>query len=139
MGLAAALAAALSALLSSSFLSSSRSICVRGAVEKRIAIGYMGALGFKLRQEAVLETLAADVLKSSEIEGEHLDPEQVRSSIARRLGIDIGALTRVDRQRFGQHELHAEVRDRRERGAPMLLLEPCVRRKMFALTLQQLR
>src|SRR5579863_7064066 len=60
-------------------------------------IGHMEALGFKLRQEAVLETLTADVLKSSEIEGEHLDPEQVRSSIARRLGIDIGALKPADR------------------------------------------
>jgi Fic family protein len=68
-------------------------------------IGYMGALGFKLRQEAVLETLAADVLKSSEIEGEHLDPEQVRSSIARRLGIDIGALKPADRNVEGVVEM----------------------------------
>jgi hypothetical protein len=48
----------------------------------------MEALGFKLRQEAVLRTLTEDVLKSSEIEGEKLDAEQVRSSIARRLGMD---------------------------------------------------
>ena len=41
----------------------------------------------------MLQTLTADVLKSSEIEGERLDPEQVRSSIARRLGMDIDALT----------------------------------------------
>jgi Fic family protein len=53
-------------------------------------IGHMEALGFKLRDEAVLETITEDVLKSSEIEGELLDKEQVRSSIARRLGIDIG-------------------------------------------------
>ncbi len=59
--------------------------------------GHMEALGFNLRQEAVLRTLTADVLKSSEIEGEKLDAEQVRSSIARRLGIDIGALTPADR------------------------------------------
>jgi hypothetical protein len=51
----------------------------------------MEALGFNLRQEAVLQTLTEDVLKSSEIEGEKLDPAQVRSSIARRLGMDIGA------------------------------------------------
>src|ERR1044071_598344 len=57
-----------------------------------VLIGHMGALGFGLRQEAVLQTLTADVLKSSEIEGEKLDAEQVRSSIARRLGMDIGAL-----------------------------------------------
>jgi len=60
-------------------------------------IGHMEALGFKLRQEAVLQTLTADVLKSSEIEGEKLDVEQVRSSIARRLGMDIGALKPADR------------------------------------------
>ena len=57
----------------------------------------MAALGFTLRQEAVVETLTADVLKSSEIEGDKLDPGQVRCSIARRLGIDIGALKRSDR------------------------------------------
>ena len=43
-------------------------------------IGHMEALGFKLQQEAVLQTLTADVLKSSEIEGEKLDAEQVRRS-----------------------------------------------------------
>jgi hypothetical protein len=55
-------------------------------------LGRMEALGFKLRQEAVLRTLTENVLKSSEIEGEKLDAEQVRSSIARRLGMDIGGL-----------------------------------------------
>src|SRR6202050_4401950 len=60
-------------------------------------IGHMEALGFNLRQEAVLQTLTEDVLKSSEIEGEKLDPAQVRSSIARRLGMDIGALKPADR------------------------------------------
>lgn len=60
-------------------------------------IGRMEALGFKLRQEAVLQTLTADVLKTSEIEGEKLDAEQVRSSIARRLGIDVAALKSADR------------------------------------------
>jgi Fic family protein len=58
--------------------------------------GHMAALGFDLRQEAVLQTLTADVLKSSEIEGEKLDAEQVRSSIARRLGMDIGGLKPSD-------------------------------------------
>jgi Fic family protein len=51
-------------------------------------IGHMQGLGFSLRKEAVLQTLTQDVLKSSEIEGEKLDSQQVRSSIARRLGID---------------------------------------------------
>ena len=68
-------------------------------------IGHMEALGFKLRQEAVLQTLTADVLKSSEIEGEKLDPEQVRSSIARRLGMDIGALKPADRNVEGVVEM----------------------------------
>src|SRR5216684_7504397 len=60
-------------------------------------LGRMEALGFKLRQEAVLRTLTEDVLKSSEIEGEKLDAEQVRSSIARRLGMDVGGLQPADR------------------------------------------
>ena len=47
-------------------------------------LGRMENLRFKLRQEAVLRTLTEDVLKSSEIEGEKLDAEQVRSSVARR-------------------------------------------------------
>ena len=51
----------------------------------------MAALGFDLQQEAVLQTLTADVLKSSEIEGEKLNAEQVRSSIARRPGMDATA------------------------------------------------
>ncbi|PCH74997.1 MAG: cell filamentation protein Fic [Flavobacteriaceae bacterium] len=52
-------------------------------------VGKMEALGFSLRNEAVLETLTLDVLKSSEIEGEILDVEQVRSSLAKRLGLQI--------------------------------------------------
>jgi len=68
-------------------------------------VGRMEALGFKLRQEAVLQTLTADVLKSSEIEGEVLDAEHVRSSIARRLGVDIGALKPSDRHVEGIVEM----------------------------------
>src|SRR5271168_1782854 len=68
-------------------------------------IGHMEALGFHLRQEAVLETLTADVLKSSEIEGERLDTAQVRSSLARRLGMDIGALKPADRNVEGIVEM----------------------------------
>jgi len=56
-------------------------------------IGRMEALGFDLQAEAVLHTLTADVVKSSEIEGEALDKEQVRSSVARRLGMNIAGLT----------------------------------------------
>ena len=68
-------------------------------------IGRMEALGFKLRAEATLETLTVDVIKSSEIEGEVLDRNQVRSSIARRLGMDIGALTPADRNVEGVVEM----------------------------------
>src|SRR5260370_27546571 len=67
--------------------------------------GHMEAVGFNLQREAVLQTLSTDVLKSSEIEGEKLDPEQVRSSIARHLGMDIGALKPVDRNVEGVVEM----------------------------------
>ena len=70
-----------------------------------LLIGQMRALGFRLQLEAVLQTLTADVIKSSEIEGEKLDAEQVRSSIARRLGIDIGALKPADRDVEGVVEM----------------------------------
>ena len=68
-------------------------------------IGRMEGLGFQLRTEAVLDTLTEDVLKSSEIEGEKLDRDQVRSSIARRLGMDIGALAPADRNVEGVVEM----------------------------------
>ena len=68
-------------------------------------LGRMEDLGFDLRQEAVLETLTGDVVKSSEIEGERLDGEQVRSSVARRLGMDIGGLRHVDRNVDGIVEM----------------------------------
>ena len=68
-------------------------------------IGGMEAIGFDLRNEAVLRTLTEDVLKSSEIEGEMLEKKQVRSSLARRLGMDIGALTPADRHVEGVVEM----------------------------------
>ncbi len=68
-------------------------------------IGRMEALGIHLRAEAVLRSLTNEVLKSSEIEGELLDQEQVRSSIARRLGMDIGALAPIDRDVEGVVEM----------------------------------
>ncbi len=75
-------------------------------------IGHMEALGFNLRQEAVLHTLTDDVLKSSEIEGEKLDTEQVRSSIARRLGMDTGALKPADRHVEGVVEMMLDATSR---------------------------
>ncbi len=68
-------------------------------------LGRMSALGFDLRQEAVLGMLTEDVVRSSEIEGEVLDTEQVRSSVARRLGMDTGGLLHVDRNVEGIVEL----------------------------------
>ena len=60
-------------------------------------IGKMEALGFDLQNEAFLETLTADILKSNEIEGVVLNKEEVRSSIARRLGINVGGLPPINR------------------------------------------
>ena len=60
-------------------------------------LGRMASLGFSLREEANLQSLTEEAVKSSEIEGEILNKDQVRSSLARHLGIDIGALTQADR------------------------------------------
>jgi Fic family protein len=68
-------------------------------------MGRMEGLGFPLQKEAELRTLTLDVLKSSEIEGEHLNPDQVRSSIARRLGLDIGGTEAADRHVEGVVEM----------------------------------
>jgi Fic family protein len=68
-------------------------------------IGKMETLGFDLRNKAFLDTLTLDVLKSSEIEGEFLDPDQVRSSIARRLGMEIAGAVESDRNVEGVVEM----------------------------------
>lgn len=68
-------------------------------------LGGMRALGFDLRSEASLRTLTDDVVKSSAIEGERLDPEEVRSSIARRLGLDAGGLVPASRDVEGVVEM----------------------------------
>ena len=68
-------------------------------------VGRMEALGFDLRREAVLGTLVEDVVKSSDIEGEKLDAGQVRSSVARRLGMDVGGIGRADRDVEGVVEM----------------------------------
>jgi Fic family protein len=60
-------------------------------------LGRMESLGFELKQETSLSTLTNDVVKSSAIEGKNLNPEEVRSSIARRLGIDIAGLVPASR------------------------------------------
>ena len=68
-------------------------------------VGRMEAIGFALRTEALLKTLTLDVIKSSEIEGEVLNADQVRSSIARRLGLDIAGLIPSDRDVDGIVEM----------------------------------
>lgn len=74
--------------------------------------GHMEALGFQVRDEAVLRTLTDDVLKSSEIEGEQLDADQVRSSVARRLGMDIGGLKPADRNVEGVVDMMLDATQR---------------------------
>lgn len=68
-------------------------------------VGRMQALGFDLQQEAVLETLTEDVHKTSDIEGEHLDRGQVRSSVGRRLGFEVSGLGRVEERVEGVVEM----------------------------------
>ncbi len=68
-------------------------------------LGRMEHLGLKLRAEAALQSLTEEVVKSSEIEGEVLNRDQVRSSLARRLGVQIGALTPPDRNVEGVVEM----------------------------------
>ena len=85
-----------------------------------LLLGRMEGLGFKLRAEATLRTLTEEVVKSSEIEGEILNEDQVRSSLARRLGVDIGALKSADRQVEGVVEM---VLDATEKYAAPLTAE----------------
>ena len=68
-------------------------------------LGRLADVGMTLRVQASLAALTEDVIKTSEIEGERLDAESVRSSIARRLGVDIGALAPVDRHVEGVVEM----------------------------------
>lgn len=68
-------------------------------------LGRMAAVGFDMRSEANFATLTVDVLRTSEIEGEVLDPEQVRSSLAERLGLEISGVPNVDRHVDGIVEM----------------------------------
>ena len=88
-------------------------------------VGHMQGLGFSSTTEAMLQTLTQDVIKSSEIEGEVLDRQQVRSSIARRLGIDIGALTPADRNVDGVVEMMLD--------ATQKFAEPLTKERLFGL------
>lgn len=67
--------------------------------------GQMGSLGFSMKEEANLVTLTLDIVKSSEIEGEQLNYDQVRSSVARRLGMNVGGLVPTNRDVEGVVEM----------------------------------
>ncbi|WP_010662199.1 Fic family protein [Marinilabilia salmonicolor] len=74
--------------------------------------GQMSALGFSLKEETILSTLTLDVLKSSEIEGEFLNKEQVRSSIAKKLGFDNAGIVHVDKHVEGVVEMMLDATQR---------------------------
>ena len=93
-------------------------------LERGRLLGNMQALGFKLAEEAMLRALTDDVIKSSEIEGEKLNPESVRSSLARRLGMDIGALAPVDRHVDGVVEMVLDATQRYD--------QPLTQQRLFA-------
>lgn len=67
--------------------------------------GYLDALGFRLSRETGFRNLTLDILKSSEIEGQILHPEQVRSSLARQLGIELAGMVPSDRHIDGLVEM----------------------------------
>lgn len=77
-------------------------------------IGQMNALGFSAKEEATLTALTLDVVKSSEIEGELLNYDQVRSSIARRLGINSAGLVKSSRHIEGVVEMMLDATQRYE-------------------------
>jgi Fic family protein len=87
-------------------------------------IGRMEGLGRRLRDEAVLRSLTEETLRSSEIEGEALDPGQVRSSIAWRLGMDVGAPAPADHAVEGAAQV---ILDATQRHA-----DPLTARRLFA-------
>ena len=86
--------------------------------------GKMEGIGFDLRNEAHLQTLTEDVIKSSEIEGEKLERDQVRSSIARRLGMDIAGLVPADRNVEGVVEMMLDATENYDR--------PLMKERLFA-------
>lgn len=68
-------------------------------------VGRMESLGFELREESVLRSITEEVVKSSDIEGERLDTDQVRSSVARRLGMDVAGMVLSERDVDGVVEM----------------------------------
>lgn len=87
-------------------------------------LGQMDALGFGLRAEATLQTLTQDVIKTSQIEGERLDADQVRSSIARRLGMEFDSRAKIDRNVEGIVEIMLDATGRYD--------DPLTQERLFA-------
>ncbi len=85
-------------------------------------IGGMESIGFRLREETILQALTQDVVKSSEIEGEILDQSLVRSSVARHLGMDVAA-DRIDRNIEGVVEMVLDATQRFD--------EPLTKERLF--------
>ena len=86
-------------------------------------LGRMEGLGFEFKREASLSTLTSDVVKSSAIEGENLNPEEVRSSIARRLGMDIAGPVSASRDVEGIVEMMLD--------ATQQFTEPVTKERLF--------
>ncbi len=86
-------------------------------------LGRMGSLGFRLQSEATLETITEEVVKSSQIEGELLDTTLVRSSVARQLGIALGAIPPPDRYIDGIVEMVLDATQRCD--------DPLTRERLF--------
>jgi len=87
-------------------------LLARVSREQGRLLGKMESLGFDLRAEAHLRTLTEDVVKSSEIEGQKLERDQVRSSIARRLGMDVAGLIPADRDVEGVVDMMMDATSR---------------------------
>ena len=88
-----------------------------------LLLGKASELGFALRQEATLAALTEEVVKTSEIEGEALDADLVRSSVARRLGLDAGGLDHNDRHVEGAVEMMLDATQRYD--------QPLTRERLF--------
>lgn len=86
-------------------------ISILGEIRLRqgILLGKSGRLGFNVKNEKYLETLSLEIIKSSEIEGENLNIQQVRSSIARRLGINAAGLVPSERYIDGIVEMNLDA------------------------------
>lgn len=89
-----------------------------------LLLGRMEGLGFRFRAESKLSTLTEDIVKSSAIEGERLDIEEVRSSVARRLGLEFAGTKVPARHVDGIVEMMLDATQR--------YAEPLTKRRLFA-------